>query len=486
MRLTYRTPEVSRACIGEARAPRGEATPFAGERAAVKLALARVRTPSHVRTMTAAPTMGTGVLAAERDRAERRLNGVRAIVLVLLALAAAAYAPALPSRLDLFNALVLLPMLGWTALQYVVLYRRATLPSWLAMANPIVDVVAVTVAMAGYGISAGAPLALKSPMVLAYVVILAARPTASSVRRTAIVSVFVVVAYALLDVFFIARHTVALRDPIAASLGAGVSLLDEGAKLVFLAVAGGVATYVTWWHEALARRYLAESRERERLQGRLAASRLDTLKQQLQPHFLFNALNAITALVETDTDAAQRMITGLGELIRVSLDAGGDQEVSLAREITILTHYAAIQRVRFEDRLTIQMDVAEDTRDALVPALILQPLVENAIKHGLGERATPAHVDVRARRDGDMLAITVSDDGPGLGGRPVSSIVERVGVGNARARLRYLYGARATFTIDSPPDGGFTVRMRIPYRAASAAPTKLAAEPTLALSGGEP
>jgi signal transduction histidine kinase len=444
--------------------------------------------------MTAGSTSETSVLAAERDRAERRLNGVRVIVLVLLALAAAAYAPELPARLNRVNALVLLPMLGWTVLQYAVLYRRRVLPSWVAVASPIADVTAVTVAMAGYGIEAGAPLALKSPMVLAYVVILAARPTASSVRKTAIVSALVVVEYALLDVFFIARHAVALRDPVAASLGAGVSLLDEGAKLVFLATVGGIATYVTWWHEALARRYLVESRERERLQGRLAASRLDTLKQQLQPHFLFNALNAITALVETDTDAAQRMITGLGELIRVSLDAGGDQEVPLAREIAILTHYAAIQRVRFEDRLTIQMDIAEDARDALVPALILQPLVENAIKHGLGERATGARVDVRARRDGDVLALTVSDDGPGLAGRPVSSIVERVGVGNARARLRYLYGAAATFSIDSPSDGGFSVRMRLPFHTTPvAAPSDgdryasdTSAENTLALSGGEP
>src|SRR5690242_1877831 len=248
--------------------------------------------------MTAAATIGSEVLAAERDRAERRLNGVRAIVLVLLALAAAAYAPALPSRLNRVNTLVWLPMLCWTALQYLVLYRREMLPPWLAIANPIADVTAVTVAMAGYGVQAGAPLALKSPMVLAYVIILAARPTASSVRKTAVVSALVVLEYALLDIFFVARHAVALRDPVAASLGAGVSLLDEGSKLVFLATAGGIATYVTWWHESLARRYLAESRERERLQGRLAASRLDTLKQQLQPHFLFNALNAITALVE--------------------------------------------------------------------------------------------------------------------------------------------------------------------------------------------
>lgn len=463
MALTYDARKVAQAAIGERTARRGEPSRPDGERHAHDRALARRWFSPHVAPMSTSATIESAVLAGERDRAERRLNAVRAIVLVLLALAAAAYAPELSFRLNVVNAIVLTPMLAWTAVQFAVFYRAPTLPQWLAIVNPIADVSAVTVAMAGYGLEAAPSLALKSPMVLGYLVILAARPTASSVRKTAVVSVLVVVEYALLVVYFITAHDVALLDPVAASLGAGVSLLDEGAKLVLLATGGGIATYATWWHERLALRYSAEALERERLQTRLAASRLDSLKQQLQPHFLFNALNAITALIETDTTAAQRMIAGLGELIRVSLDAGGAQEVPLSRELAILAHYAAIQRVRFEDRLTIVMSAAEGVDDALVPALVLQPLVENSIKHGLGESSAPARVEVRAWRDGDALVLSVVDDGPGLRGQPSDALVERVGVGNARARLRYLYGDRHSFTIDSPPDGGFAVRMRIPY-----------------------
>jgi signal transduction histidine kinase len=461
--LTYGAPETAAARIGERMPVRGERSTGDGERCGRDDALARPRFAPHVGRMSTSASIESAVLAAERDRAERRLIAVRAIVLVLLALAAGAYAPELSFRLNVVNAIVLAPMLAWTAIQFLVFYRAAALPQWVAIVNPIADVTAVSVAIAGYGLEAAPSLALKSPMVLGYLVILAARPTASSVRKTAVVSILAVVEYALIDAFFITTHNVALLDPVAASLGAGISLLDEGAKLVLLATGGGIATYATWWHERLARRYSAEALERERLQTRLAASRLDSLKQQLQPHFLFNALNAITALIETDTAAAQRMIAGLGELIRVSLDAGGAQEVTLARELAILAHYAAIQRVRFEDRLTIVMSAADGVSDALVPALVLQPLVENSIKHGLGESSAPARVDVRAWRDGDALVLSVADDGPGLRGQSSDALVERVGVGNARARLRYLYGARHSFTIDSPADGGFAVRMRIPY-----------------------
>lgn len=463
MAVTYGAPKAAAAHIGESMPAHGEPQPRNGGRDGRNDALARYRFHPHVGRMSTSATIESAVLAAERDRAERRLNAVRAIVLVLLALAAAAYAPELSFRLNVVNAIVLAPMLAWTAAQFLVFYRAPTLPQWVAIVNPVADVTAVSVAIAGYGLEAAPSLALKSPMVLAYLVILAARPTASSVRKTAVVSILAVLEYALLDIFFIRTHDVALLDPVAASLGSGVSLLDEGAKLVLLATGGGIATYATWWHERLARRYSVEALERERLQTRLAASRLDSLKQQLQPHFLFNALNAITALIETDTGAAQRMIAGLGELIRVSLDAGGAQEVTLARELAILAHYAAIQRVRFEDRLTIVMSASDGVSEALVPALVLQPLVENSIKHGLGESSAPARVEVRAWRDGDSLVLSVVDDGPGLRGQPSDALVERVGVGNARARLRYLYGARHSFTIDSPPDGGFAVRMRIPY-----------------------
>lgn len=403
------------------------------------------------------------VLKEERDHAERKVNLVRALVLVVLAVAAAAYAPVLPRRLNVLNATVLIPMLVWTVGQVPLFYRRAALPSWLSVLNPIVDVVAITVTMGGYGLGATPTLALKSPMVLAYFAILAARPMLSSARRAAIVAVFIVIAYASLDFLFLVVHGVTISDPVSASGSASVALLDEAAKLTLLAAAGAIATYATWWHEQLARRYAAQAEEQAVLQTRLASSRLDSLRQQLRPHFLFNALNAITALVDADPPAAQRMISGLGELMRVSLDAGASEEVPLREELRILAHYTAIQRIRFEDRLSFVTDIDASVGDSLVPALILQPLVENSVQYGLAQCSSKTRIEVRARRDMGILVLDVIDDGPGLSGRPLDAINERVGIGNARARLMYLYGEDQTFTVESPPAGGFIVSMRIPY-----------------------
>ncbi|HEY5087474.1 MAG TPA: histidine kinase [Gemmatimonadaceae bacterium] len=408
------------------------------------------------------------VLEEERDRAERKVNSARGLVLVVLAIGAAAYAPVLPRTLNLVNAVVLVPMLAWTVAQALLFYRRPILPHWLPVVNPIVDVVAVTVTMAGYGLKASPPLGLKSPMVLAYFAILAARPILSSARRAATVAVFIVVAYASLDIFFLVVRGVAVGDPVTASTSASVALLDEGAKLALLAAAGGIATYATWWHEQLARRYAAQAEEQAVLQTRLASYRLDTLRQQLRPHFLFNALNAITALVDADPRAAQRMISGLGELMRVSLDAGGAEEVPLREELRILEHYTAIQRIRFDDRLVIVTEIDGSVGDSLVPTLILQPLVENSIQYGLARRAARTRIQVRAWRDADSLALEVIDDGPGLNGRLPDTITERIGIGNARARLMYLYGTRHAFNVESPAAGGFRVSMRIPYHVTEA------------------
>ena len=405
----------------------------------------------------------SSVLDEERDRAERKVNSVRGLVLVVLAVAAAAYAPVLPRQVNILNAAVLIPTLAWTVGQAALFYQRVALPSWLSVVNPIVDVVAVTVTMVGYGLEATPTLALKSPMVLAYFAIMAARPMLSSARRAAIVSIFIVAAYAAMDFFFLVIRGVAISDPVSASGSASVALLDEAAKLMLLAAAGGIATYATWWHEQLARRYAAQAQEQAVLQTRLASSRLDSLRQQLRPHFLFNSLNAITALVDADPRAAQQMISGLGELMRVSLDAGGAEEVPLREELRILAHYIAIQRFRFEDRLTIMTDIDESLGDSLVPTLILQPLVENSIQYGLSLCATRTCIEVRARREGGVLALDVIDDGPGLNGRPPESINERIGIGNARARLMYLYGDEHAFSVESPAGGGFRVSMRIPY-----------------------
>lgn len=403
------------------------------------------------------------VLDEERDRAERKVNLVRGLVLVALGIAAAAYAPVLPRRLNVVNATVLIPMLVWTLGQASLFHQLPTLPAWLSVINPIVDVVAVTATMFGYGLEATPTLALKSPMVLAYFAILAARPMLSSARRAAIISAFIVISYASLDFVFLILRGVKMVDPITASGSSSISLMDEAAKLTLLAAAGAIATYATWWHEQLARRYAAQAQEQAILQTRLASSRLDSLRQQLRPHFLFNALNTITALVDADPRAAQRMITGLGELMRVSLDAGGAEEVSLHEELRILEHYTAIQRIRFEDRLVFVTDVDESVVGSLVPALILQPLVENCIQYGLAQCATRICITVRAWREANTLALDVIDDGPGVQGQPRHVITERIGIGNARARLMYLYGQNHVFNVESPASGGFRVSMRIPY-----------------------
>jgi sensor histidine kinase YesM len=405
----------------------------------------------------------SSVLDQERDRAERKVNLVRGLVLVVLGIAAAAYAPVLPRRLNAVNGVVLIPMLLWTIAQASLYYQRASLPSWLSVVNPVLDVLAVTITMAGYGLEANPTLALKSPMVLAYFAILAARPMLSSARRAAVISAFIVIAYASLDFIFLVLQGVTIGDPVSASGSASVALLDEAAKLTLLAAAGAIATYATWWHEQLARRYAVQAEEQALLQMRLASSRLDSLRQQLRPHFLFNALNAITALVDADPPTAQRMISGLGELMRVSLDTGGAAEVPLRDELRILDHYTAIQRIRFEDRLVFITDVDAAVGDSLVPSLILQPLVENSIQYGLARCENRTCIQVRAWRERDSLALDVIDDGPGLSGQPLGTISERVGIGNARARLRYLYGENHAFEIESPATGGFKVSMRIPY-----------------------
>lgn len=403
------------------------------------------------------------LLQEERDRAERRLNAVRAMVLMLLAVFAVAYAPTLSPQLNRDNVVILTPMLCWTAAQYLFLYRRPRLPSWLSVINPVVDITGVTLIMWGYGLASSASLAVKSPMILAYFAILAARPIASSVQKAAFVAVLASAEYGSLVAFFVLTGRIPIATPVTASMGPATSLLDEMVKILLLVVAGGVATYATWWHEELVRRYSAESREREALRERLAASQLESLKLQLHPHFLFNALNVITALVHTDADAAERMIAGLSELIRVALHSAGDQEVTLQRELEVLGHYINIQQIRFADRLTIVTRVDPDVQRALVPTLILQPLVENAITHGIAPRATPGCIEIVAAREGDLLSISVYDDGVGVRGRALQDIVERVGLGNARARLASLYGDRQTFIVESPPDGGFRVRMTFPY-----------------------
>jgi two-component sensor histidine kinase len=387
-------------------------------------------------------------------------------VLALLATAALAYAPELTPSLRVVNISILVPVLAWTLGQYLLWYQRPRLPGWLTIANPIVDITAVTASMAGYAIVDSAALALKAPLYLAYFVILAARPVTSSTQRAAAVAVLTVVEYGVLLAYVVGTDRVALTaSPLAAVSGSGVAPLDEGAKLLLLAVAGAIATYATTWQERLVQSYFHASRERDRLEVRLAQAQLESLKQQLQPHFLFNALNAISALIPGDPRAAQRTVHGLSELLRISLDSGDEHEVRLSRELELLGHYVDIQRIRFRDRIVVRVDAESGVGRALVPNLLLQPLVENAIRHGVGPRAAGGAIDVEIARAGDDLRLRVSDNGVGASLHPDGALDrEGVGLGNTRARLQHLYGARQRLEVSTAPGAGFIVQIEVPYR----------------------
>ena len=213
--------------------------------------------------------------------------------------------------------------------------------------------------------------------------------------------------------------------------------------------------------------YASLSRERElrasQLETRLVSARLETLKMQLHPHFLFNTLNSILPLVFRDGDAASRTVVRLADLLRLSLQNETSDLLPLRKELELLQVYLEIQRTRFQDRLSVELDVAPDVGDALVPNLILQPLVENAIKHGIAARPGAGRVEVRVYRENDRrLALRILDDGPGppvgarLGGGP------GVGLRNTRDRLELLFGDDHDFAFRGSPGRGCEVALSIP------------------------
>ncbi|HEU4386899.1 MAG TPA: histidine kinase [Blastocatellia bacterium] len=215
-------------------------------------------------------------------------------------------------------------------------------------------------------------------------------------------------------------------------------------------------------------RYYEMYRERElratQLEARLAQSRLQMLKMQLHPHFLFNTLNTISELVHKDPEAAEHMITTLGELLRLSLESVGVQEVPLHQELAFLKKYLDIEQTRFHDRLRVEINIDPEALDAAVPNMILQPLVENAIRHGIAPLASGGCVSVGASRDNGALQLLISDDGCGPPRGDAGSLKEGVGLSNTRARLQHLYGPSCAFQLKGAPNTGMTVSLTIPYR----------------------
>ena len=216
------------------------------------------------------------------------------------------------------------------------------------------------------------------------------------------------------------------------------------------------------------RRAMEDTARAARLETRLAEARLETLTAQLQPHFLFNTLHAISTLMHRDVEAADTMLARLGDLLRRTLDGRDRPEVPLAEELQILNAYLDIARVRFEDRLTLDVRIATDTNEALVPRFVLQPLVENALQHGIGSRQGCGRVTIQATRDGERLRLSVSDDGPGGALEGNGFAREGVGLTNTRERLRERYGADHSLRLTNGTGGGFIVAVDIPFRTAAA------------------
>jgi two-component system LytT family sensor kinase len=200
------------------------------------------------------------------------------------------------------------------------------------------------------------------------------------------------------------------------------------------------------------------------LEAQLADARLDALRMQLNPHFLFNTLHAVSALVERDPSGVRRMIARLSELLRHTIDDRGAHEVPLRDELDFLRRYIEIMEIRFQGRLTVAVTAGDEAMEALLPNLILQPIVENALEHGASRAAGLGEVAIAASREGDYLVVTVRDNGPGLGtGKPQQG----VGLRNTEARLEQLYGEEASIALASPPSGGAVVTLRLPYHTAS-------------------
>jgi two-component system LytT family sensor kinase len=250
-------------------------------------------------------------------------------------------------------------------------------------------------------------------------------------------------------------------------------MLIEFVSWVFTTLPFGVGVYFALVGIEHSFFYFGQARERETQAARLAAqlseARLGALRMQLNPHFLFNSLNAITVLVrDRNTAGASRMLELLSDVLRQVLRGGAAQEIALSEELDFLERYLAIEQIRFSDRLHPDIQIDPAVSRAAVPSFLLQPLVENALRHGIAQRADAGVLDVTARREGPDLVITVRDDGPGFPAAfdPGSAAAGGVGLANTRARLAALYGDRASLHVASAEEGGAVATVRLPYHEA--------------------
>jgi two-component sensor histidine kinase len=227
--------------------------------------------------------------------------------------------------------------------------------------------------------------------------------------------------------------------------------------IIFLMIVGA-------FHAALYYRDLRARQLREAdLEARLARAELNVLRMQLQPHFFFNALHTISSLMISDVPTAQRVISALGDLLRSSIDHTAHQEIPLREELAFVARYVDVQKARFRDRLEVHVDVPDTLLDALVPSLVLQPLVENAIRHGIEVHKRGGAICIQACRAGSNIALTVRDDASEA---PPTQIVKGVGLSNVEGRLAQLYGSSQSFRAGRSGDGSFEVALTFPLRTA--------------------
>jgi two-component system, LytTR family, sensor kinase len=234
--------------------------------------------------------------------------------------------------------------------------------------------------------------------------------------------------------------------------------------------------FLTYWvfvGVGQALNFYRQAREGElnaaQLETQLAQSQLQALRMQLQPHFLFNTLHTIAMLNLQDPRAANRMISRLSDLLRLTLENAGAQEVALKDELDFLRRYLEIQEIRFQDRLKVSLDIDPESLDARVPNLILQPLVENAIRHGVAEQEANGHIEIRASRQKGWLQLRVRDSGSGMPAVPPEQFKQGIGLRNTRARLEQHFGAAHRFEMVNSDSGGLEVRVSIPFREGPAA-----------------
>lgn len=212
--------------------------------------------------------------------------------------------------------------------------------------------------------------------------------------------------------------------------------------------------------------YYQRFRERElraaELEKRLVEAKLQALQMQLNPHFLFNTLHSISSLMHQDVEAADRMVSRLGELLRAALEGSDTQEVALCQELDFLRRYLEIEQIRFGSRLMVHIEMGPEVWEAQVPNLILQPLVENAIRHGIEPSSKPGHIQIIGLRRENRLVLEVGDNGAGLRNHEPDD--EGVGLSNTRARLSHLYGEAHSFELINRSEGGLLARLTIPFR----------------------